>query len=87
MPWIEFERDWNPRLPLVIQAVGLVAHRLAIGASRQDVLNEQRYLRAGSRPQTLEWLFHNAVVKALESQLRALARERDDGAGISDDED
>lgn len=61
--------------PLVVQAVGLIAHRLAIGATRQeDLLDEQRFLRAGNPSQSLKWLFHDSIAKELEAQLRAFTR-------------
>ena len=80
--------DWSPHLPLVVQAGGLIAHRLAIGASRQDLLSEQRLLRAGSPVNTLPWMFHDSMVKELEAQFAARSRPRhaEDRAGVSDDE-
>ncbi|KAK3355220.1 hypothetical protein B0H65DRAFT_415936, partial [Neurospora tetraspora] len=82
------DTDWNRNLPLVIQARGLITHRLEIGASRQDLLNEQRFLRAGSPVNSLMWMFHNSMVRELEVQLRALSTydSREDRAGVSDEE-
>lgn len=75
-------------MSLVEQARFLVCHRLEIGASRQDLLAEQQVLRAASAAPSLRWLFHDCMVKELEGQLRALRQtcDREDRAGVSDDE-
>ncbi|KAK3396014.1 hypothetical protein B0T20DRAFT_416302 [Sordaria brevicollis] len=64
-PYIVFDRDWNPNLPLAVQAQGLIRVYTAAGVSKKALLHDQRDCRDRSPAGTLIYNFHNALVAEL----------------------